>query len=131
MTQQLLPDLPGFAIEQVTIADHAITVVAQSQASNMICPDCACASSRIHSHYTRQLADLPWSGRTVRLVLRVHRFFCLRRACPRKTFAEAIPAPAQPYARRTNRLGEVLVQIGLIVGAEPGARLAAPLVLLC
>lgn len=64
-------------------------------------------------------------------MLQVRRFFCLQPACPRKTFAEAIPAIAKRYARRTIRLEEVLVQIGLIVGAEPGARLTAPLGIPC
>ncbi len=58
-------------------------------------------SSRIHGQHTRRLADLPWSERTVWLEVQVRRFACLRRACSRKAFAEAIPALAEQYARRT------------------------------
>lgn len=131
MTQPLLPDLPGFSIEQVSLAHGVITVLAQSQTTSARCPECAHLSLRVHSRYQRRLADLPWSGRRVQLVLQVHRFFCLRPACPRKTFAEAIPSIAKRYARRTIQLGDVLVQIGVIVGAEPGARLTAPLGIPC
>lgn len=129
--QQLLPDLPGFSIEQISIVDRMITVLAQSEMTSERCPDCAYLSSRVHSRYQRVLCDLPWNGRKVRLVLQVRRFFCLRPACPRKTFAQAIPAIAERYARRTIRLADVLLQIGLTVGAEPGARLTAPLGIPC
>ncbi len=107
MTQTLLPDLPGFSIEQITLSGGVITVLAQSRTVSASCPTCAQLSSRIHSRYQRKLADLPWSGRTVRLLVQVRRFFCERLTCPRKTFAEAIPALAERYARRTIRLKEV------------------------
>ena len=108
MTQQLLPDLPGFSIEQITLEDGVITLLAQSQTISASCPECTQVSSRVHSRYTRRLTDLPWSGRTVRLVVQVRRFLCPRRACPRKTFAEAIPAIAERYARRTTQLTTLL-----------------------
>ena len=41
MTQQLLPDLPGFSIEQITIAHGVITVLARSQMTSGHCPECA------------------------------------------------------------------------------------------
>jgi transposase len=131
MIQQLLPNLPGCSIEQVTIAGNLITVVAQSQTTSAICPDCACASSRVHSRYTRQLADIPWSGRNVRLIIQVRRFFCTRWTCDRKTFAEALPGIAERYARRTIQLKEALVQLALALGGEAEARLGVALKLPC
>jgi transposase len=104
MTQPLLPDLPGFSIEHITLAYEVITVLAQSQTMQARCPACASLSSRVHSRYKRTLSDLPWSGRIVRLVVQVRRFFCKQPTCPRKTFAEAIPAVAERYTRRTTRL---------------------------
>ncbi len=68
MTHPLLPDLAGFSIEHVSIADGIIVVQAHTQRTSGTCPDCAHLSSRIHSRYQRQLADLPWSGRIVRLM---------------------------------------------------------------
>ncbi len=131
MTQPLLPDLPGFSIEQITVAQGVITVLACSQTTSGQCPECAHLSSRIHSRYQRTLADLPWSGRTVRLVVQVHRFFCTQPTCLRKTFSEAIPAVAERYARRTNRLKAVLERLGLTLGGEPASRLAAVLAMGC
>ncbi len=123
MTHPLLPDLPGFSIDQVTFVDGVILVLAQSQRKSATCPDCAHPSSRIHSRYQRTLTDLPWSGRLVRLVVQVSRFFCKPPGCSRKTFAEPIPALAERSARRTARLTEVLQHLGLALGGEPASRL--------
>jgi transposase len=131
MTQHLLPDLPGFSIEQITLVGDMITLIAQSQTRSASCPDCASVSSRVHSRYSRQLVDLPWSGRKVRLILQVRRFFCGKFACPRKTFAEAIPAIAERYARRTSRQKQLLVQLGLALGGEAGASVTRALSMPC
>ena len=131
MTSLLLPDLPGFSIEHVTLADGVTVVLAQSQTTRSSCPECGHLSSRVHSRYQRKLADLPWSGRIVRLVVQVRRFFCKQPSCPRKTFAEAIPTVAARYARRTTRLKEVLEQLGLFLGGEPASRLTAILGMTC
>ena len=59
---------------------------------------------------------------TVRL--RVRRFRCGNDACPRRIFAERLPAIALPKARRTARLRDLQRDLGVFVGGEPGARLA-------
>ena len=131
MIYPLLPDLAGFSIEQVSIADGVIVVQAHSQKTCGTCPDCAHLSSRIHSRYQRMLADLPWSGRLVRLVIHICRFFCTLPSCPRKTFAETLPDLAERYARRTTRLKEVLERLGLALGGEPASRLSVILAMTC
>jgi len=131
MTQALLPDLPGFSIEQIMLAGGVITVLAQSCTMSARCPTCTQLSSRIHSRYQRKLADLPWSGRTVQLLVQVRRFFCEHPKCPHKTIAEPIPELAERYARRTIRLKEVLERLGLALGGEPGSRLTAILAMTC
>lgn len=115
----------------MTITDDGITIAAQSHTASAICPDCACASTRVHSHYTRHLADVPLGRRTVQLIVQVRRFFCTRWSCARKTFAEALPELTERYARRTLHLKEVLIQLALALGGEAGARLAIPLKLPC
>src|SRR5260221_7992825 len=89
MTQLLLPDLPGFSIEQITLTNGLITVLAQSQTMQASCPVCASLSSRVHSRYERTLSDLPWSGHTVRLAVQVRRFLCQQPTCPERPLRKA------------------------------------------
>ena len=91
------------------------------------CPLCHRSSRRIHSHYVRTLADLPFGERTLTLHLNVRRFFCHTRECPRRIFAERLPELSQPYARRTQRQRHRLERIGLALGGRAGARLASEL----
>ncbi len=91
------------------------------------CPTCGRRSRRVHSRYTRRITDEPLGGRPVAIHLRVRRFFCRARACPKRTFAEQVPALAGRYARRSTPLSETLQQIGVVLGGRPGARLSAAL----
>jgi transposase len=107
--------LPG--ADQISITTHSCLEVAQ-------CPSCAQTSQRIHSHYQRQLRDLPSQGRPVTLRVQVRRFRCLNPACSRQTFAEPLRGTARRQARRTERLGDLQRHLGLALGGEAGMRLA-------
>lgn len=72
------------------IAEKMITVVAVSTQTAPRCPLCGRTASRIHSHYSRQLADVPCAQKRVRLILQVRKFFCDVKTCPRKIFAERL-----------------------------------------
>ena len=98
-----------------------------SEQTNLTCPDCGQAASRVHSHYTRTLSDLPWVNRRVRLIIQVRRFFCDNRDCTRRTFTEGLTGLAGPRARRSERLADTQRQLGLAVGGEAGSRLASRL----
>ena len=98
----LLPDLPGFCVEQIERAEKGMRITARATSSSACCPDCQQASSRVHSYYTRCLRDLPSSGRPISLLLHVRHFRCPTRACPRKTFAEPLPTSCCPM--RNGRL---------------------------
>jgi transposase len=91
------------------------------------CPDCEQPSSRVHSWYRRTVADLPWQGLPVRLVLRTRRWVCLNATCSRRIFTERLPGVIAPYARRTARLTMVVEAIALALGGEGGARILAAL----
>src|SRR5919107_2533671 len=91
------------------------------------CPDCRRLSRRVHSRYLRHLGDLPWQGRVGQVDLQVRRFRCSASACPRRIFAEQLPAVAAPRVRRTTRLAEAQRRIALSAGGEAGARLASRL----
>jgi transposase len=73
------------------------------------------------------VADLPVSGRSVRLAIQVRRFRCLASPCPRRIFAERLPGLVAAFARKTHGLRQALEQIGFANGGEAGARLAAHL----
>jgi hypothetical protein len=120
----LLPDLPGFCVEQIEKTEKGIRITARATASSACCPDCQQASSRVHSYYTRCLMDLPASGRPIWLLLHVRHFRCSNRACPRKTFAEPLPDLLLPHAQRTSRLRESLRKLGEEGGGEAGARMS-------
>ena len=62
-------------------------------------------------------------GWAVRLEVHTRRFFCLNLTCPRQIFTERLPNVVAPYARRTNRLTDVLTLIGFALGGEAGKRL--------
>ena len=84
------------------------------------CPGCATPARRIHSRYTRILADLPWATYRVRLQLRVRKWFCGNRCCGRRIFTERLPTIAAPWARRTLRLAARLVALGVALGGRAG-----------
>jgi transposase len=109
------------------VADGTAHIEVRRRASTAPCPTCGRRSGRIHSRYTRRITDEPLSGCRVIVHLRVRRFFCLSRTCPKQTFAEQEPALAGRYARRSALLRETLEQIGLALGGRPGARLSAVL----
>jgi transposase len=57
------------------------------------------------------------------LQLRVRKWFCGNRACPRRIFTERLPTIAAPWARRTLRLAQRLVALGVALGGKAGVRL--------
>jgi transposase len=95
----------------------------QSTQTNAPCPLCATPARRIHSDYGRTLADLPWAQYRVCLQLRVRKWFCRNRACHRRIFTERLPTIAAPWARRTLRLAQRLVALGVALGGTAGVRL--------
>jgi transposase len=105
------------------VTEKMITVVAVSTQTAPCCPLCGTTSSRIHSHYSRQLADVPCAQRRVRLILRVRKFFCDVKTCPRKIFTERLAPFIQPWARMTARLFKEVEHIGLATSGMLGTRL--------
>jgi transposase len=106
-----------------TTAAH-MTLLVRSTQTRVPCPLCATPARRIHSRYTRTLADLPWADYRVRLQLRVRQWFCRNRSCRRRIFTERLPAVAAPWARRTLRLAQRFVDLGLALGGKAGGRLS-------
>lgn len=119
----LLPKVPGLELENATIDAETVSLTLTSTSVPLPCPVCGQNSSRLHSHYGRTVADLPWSGRRVRLFLNVRKFRCPEEECPRQVFTERLPDLVESYARKTVRLREILDLVGFALGGEAGARL--------
>jgi transposase len=106
--------------------DHTaaqITLLVRATQTSVSCPLCVLPARRIHSRYTRTLADLPWADYRVRLQLCVRKWFCGNRACRRRIFTERRPTITAPWARRTLRLAQRLADLGLALGGKAGGRL--------
>ncbi len=105
-----LPLCDGLQIEQVTEGSNQLLISLGSRSPKACCPLCGGQAWRVHSHYTRHVADLPCAGRHMILLLTVRKFFCPHPACPRKIFAEqfasagaVVCAHHQSLARRSCR----------------------------
>ena len=124
---RLFPDPTTLRLEACAVDDAAaqITLRVRSTQATAPCPLCTTPAQRIHSHYERTLADLPWAAYRVRLQLRVRKWFCGNRRCGRRIFTERLPTIAAPWARRTLRLAQRLVALGMALGGTAGVRLSS------
>ena len=123
MEVKLLLSLPeGFEVTNIERTDGILTISAVSTQQSVCCPLCSSAAIRVHSSYTRTLADLPCAGQQVRLLLQVRKFFCQVATCARKIFVERIAPFIEPWARVTTRLHQMVQVIGLATGGMLGAR---------
>jgi transposase len=102
---------------------NIIILFAKTSASTARCPACGKRSGRVHSRYTRTLADLPWQEVPVTVRLHARGFFCDEGNCGRIIFAERLSAVAARYGRRTERLDGWLLHVSFALGGEAGARL--------
>src|SRR5215218_2757123 len=122
-SRTVLPAPKLLKLIDVRVTENAITLAARTSSRVARYPACGTRSARVHSHYTRMLADLPWQGIPVAVRLRVRRFFCDQKACNRAIFAELLPGFAARYSRRTERLDGWFTHISFALGGEAGSRL--------
>jgi transposase len=123
----LLPPTCRVRLTEVTVAQEYVLLQLTAMAPTACCPCCMVPSSSVHSRYQRHLTDLPWGTRPVRIQLCVRKFVCHQPTCQRHIFTERLPALVGTYARKTSRLVSVLQAIGIALGGNAGARLAAQL----
>jgi len=116
------PDL--LKIEKISFRSDEVRLVVKTWLPKVTCPSCGWRSDKAHSRYRRFLADLPWEGVAVKLILSVRKFFCLNPDCRRRIFCERLPGLAAPYAHKTLRLNELFARLGIALGGRPGARMA-------
>jgi hypothetical protein len=95
--QDLIPK--GLRAEALSIRRGRVDISVAPVARSAQCPVCGRPSRRVHSRYSRKIADLPWHGAPVVFRARVRRFFCDEPSC------ERLPEVAA-HARKTGRLEE-------------------------
>jgi len=120
----LLPDAGELSLDCIKADRNTITVVVHAAHPAAKCPQCDSPSTRVHGHYQRKLADLPWNGIAVYLQLRTRGFFCVAEGCGQRIFTERLSHTVMPHGRRTRRLKQVLDWISLALGGAAGSRLA-------
>lgn len=98
-----------------------MTLVVRTTQPQAECPRCHRPSSRLHSYYTRAVADLPWHGVAVKLELRTRRLRCRNSLCTKRVFCERLPRVVAAYGRKTVRMEQALELIGFLLGGEAGA----------
>jgi transposase len=106
-----------------------IKIVLASSQEQSICPICKQASGRIHSSYMRTLLDLPILGTRVYLEVGVRKFFCDTMNCVRTIFTERFKVFIEPYARKTDRVKEVLTAVAFASNAMVSHQLSKKLCL--
>ena len=113
---------PGFSADcALSEGDRAIVNIRATSVS-CPCPGCGVISDRVHSRYSRRLADLPMSGRRVVLVVLARRFRCKATVCARRIFTERFDNDVlKPWARRTARLDQIVHCLALALGGRPAA----------
>jgi transposase len=123
----LLPHLAGVIIEEVAVTAGLLHVTARTRSGAAACPKCGTASGRVHSRYSRTLADAAVGGRRVEIRLVVRRFRCRVPGCGRKIFSEQVEGLTARYARKTPLLTGMLGSIAVALAGRAASRLAAGL----
>jgi transposase len=120
----LFPLPEGLELTSVSEGTDEVLVRVTSGRESSPCPLCSTPSSSIHSYYRRHPMDLPCTGRPIRLLLTVRKFFCRTASCQRKIFTERLPELIEPSSRLTSRLRETVQEIGFASCGKGGERLA-------
>lgn len=112
----------GLEVIGMEMIGTVFTITAVSTQSNPCCPLCGTPASRVHSRYTRLIADLPCGGQPIRIQLQVRKCFCEVSTCARKIFTERLTPFVDAFARVTQRLFQIVQIVGLATGGRLGVR---------
>lgn len=104
------PVIPGPTQISATYQESGLKICTASDQAQSDCPLCEQCSTKIHSNYTRCLADLPVFGHIVQIMLKVRKFVCSNTDCDRKIFTERFSSDFLPYSRRFNRLTDLITR---------------------
>jgi transposase len=122
-TTPLFPLPEGLEMTSISETSQELLVRVTSHCSSSLCPHCSTPSSAFHSYYRRHPRDLPCTGRPIRLVLTVRKFFCHNPDCSRKVFTERLPDFIEVSSRLTKRLRAAVQEVGFATCGKGGERL--------
>src|SRR5258708_14481016 len=122
ITTLLFPSCPDLLLEEITCEGQTLFLTVRSCKQTVACSVCEHIAVKVHSRYTRSLADLSLMEYAVVLRVQVRRFFCSNPSCARTTFAEPFADLAWAHARRTSRQASRLRAIAKELGGRPAAR---------
>jgi transposase len=112
----------GLELIKLEQSNEMLVITVASTQCAPRCPLCGSGGRRVHSRYTRQVADLPCGGQPLRLLLQVRKYFCEEATCQRKIFVERLAPFIDTHGRVTRRLFQVVQVIGLATGGRLGVR---------
>jgi transposase len=114
-------------VDRVERSTQGLTISLHATTLCVSCPRCGTAGSRIHSRYTRTVADLTCVGQRLTLKLLVRKWVGPLDSCPQRIFAEPFAGLARRYARMTDRLIQALQSAGVTSNGADGACLLSSL----
>lgn len=127
MATTLIPDAAEVELVCLRAKAGAIEMELRARRPSSSCPSCGYSSTRVHSRYRRTLADLPWQGLPVRILLTARKFLCCNDRCAQHIFTEPLPGTVARYGRRSCRSSEAWHWVTLALGGRAGARLGCKL----
>lgn len=108
----------------MVVGKEAATIGLASHQKSVTCPQCGTVSHKLHSYYNRRIRDLPAFDNKVIIRLKSRKFHCTNPDCDRKIFTERFPDHFSSHQRVSDRLGQKLFKIALIVGGNAGSKLS-------
>lgn len=126
-TTPLLPLPNELEIMAISSTEQELQIHVTSNRRSSVCPRCSIPSFAIHSYYRRKPLELPCTGKTVRLLLSVKKFFCRTATCSQKIFTERLPELIEPSSRLTTRFRTIIQAICAAFNANGGSRLGEQL----
>ena len=90
LLSQLLRAPAGSRLIRTDFDGFTLTLGIATTKPNTSCPVCGHETRRVHSRYTRSLAEGPAFGYQVRLQVTVRRFLCTEPRCPPRIFVEPL-----------------------------------------
>lgn len=104
------------------LIDDVFYIAVKSNRTEVACPFCGFASSKVHSVYLRSFQDLPLQGKKVILLLQNRKMFCKNPDCNHTTFAERFDFMPQK-AKKTRRLEDEIIRLSLNCSSTAAAEL--------